>query len=125
MGLRLSCVWRAAQVALTVFYSTATEMHSTTFFNRTIDIVEPPRWVDTELLMMLATVGAILSIAGAHACLGLHSVYLWPRWEPTSAYLLKSLWHRHGGLPHSKVAVIQHAKGCGCFAGMSRTCTIP
>ena len=40
------------QVALTVFYQSESYSFATTFFNKTIDIVEKPRWVDIELIFL-------------------------------------------------------------------------
>lgn len=39
-------------VALTVFYNTQTKGFASTFFNRTIDIVEKPRIIDFELIFL-------------------------------------------------------------------------
>lgn len=46
---------REFTVALTVFYTNAAgQMSSTTFFNSTIEIVEAPRTIDSEILMLWA-----------------------------------------------------------------------
>jgi len=48
-------------VALTAFYNTETQGFATTFFNKTITIVEQPRIIDFELiflwLLMLGLLG--------------------------------------------------------------------
>lgn len=50
-----------SQVALTAFYNTETQGFATTFFNKTITIVEQPRLIDLELiflwLLMLSLMG--------------------------------------------------------------------
>lgn len=52
---------RDFQVALTAFYNTETQGFATTFFNKTITIVEQPRFIDFELiflwLLMLGLLG--------------------------------------------------------------------
>ena len=53
------------QVALTVFYNTPTEAFSTTFFNKTVDVVEPPQYVDTQLLFLWLLFLAGIAAAGA------------------------------------------------------------
>jgi len=62
---------RRAQVALTAFYQTADgadvfpDVHATTFFNQTIDIVETKKLVDVELISLYATIAALLAGLGA------------------------------------------------------------
>jgi hypothetical protein len=52
-------------VALTLFYEdTKGEFFSTTFFNSTIDIVETPKLIDTDLIFMLLTLLAIFTAIG-------------------------------------------------------------
>lgn len=52
-------------VALTVFYEdTKGGFYSSTFFNATIDIVETPKLVDTDLIFMTLTLGAIFTLIG-------------------------------------------------------------
>lgn len=52
-------------VALTLFYEdTKGEFFSTTFFNSTIDIVEKPKLIDTDLIFMLLTLLAIFTAIG-------------------------------------------------------------
>jgi len=62
---------REFTVALTVFYTAAQGgISSTTFFNQTIEIVEPPRTIDAEIIflwfLMLGTVGFLLYKAYAY-----------------------------------------------------------
>jgi hypothetical protein len=58
---------RDFQVALTAFYNVAGgEKGASTFFNRTISIVEPRRAVDWQLLQLLATFG-VLGAGAAYA----------------------------------------------------------
>lgn len=54
------------QVALTVFYAAegGANYYANTFFNRTIDIVETPKWVDTELLFLWLLLLAAVSVGG-------------------------------------------------------------
>ena len=40
------------------------EYHASTFFNRTIDVVEKPKWVDTELLFLYLLLAAGVTTAG-------------------------------------------------------------
>ena len=60
---------RAFSIALTVFYKDLSNdisgKHATTFFNKTVEIVEQPRWVDTEAISMYLTLAAILAGIGA------------------------------------------------------------
>lgn len=52
-------------VALTLFYEdTKGEFFSTTFFNSTIDIVEKPKLIDTDLIFMTLTLAAIFTAIG-------------------------------------------------------------
>ncbi|KAK9823798.1 hypothetical protein WJX72_005579 [[Myrmecia] bisecta] len=51
-------------VALTVFYQSQASAHSTLFFNKTIDVIERPSWVDTELLFLWALLAAALGSVG-------------------------------------------------------------
>ena len=53
-----------AQIALTVFYNTPTAGYSNTFFNRTVDIIEPPQYIDTQLLFLWLLLLAGLGAAG-------------------------------------------------------------
>ncbi len=53
------------QVALSMFYTADTGMqHTTTFFNRTIDIVEPHTWVDFQALFLFVLILAALGGLG-------------------------------------------------------------
>lgn len=52
------------QVALSMFYTAETgRQHATTFFNRTIDVVEPHAWVDFQaiflVVLILAGIGGL------------------------------------------------------------------
>lgn len=60
---------REFQVALTVFYAAegGANYYANTFFNRTIDIVETPKWVDTELLFLWLLLLAAVSVGGYFA----------------------------------------------------------
>lgn len=59
---------REFTVALTVFYtSTSGAMSSTTFFNSTIEIVEAPRTIDSEILFLWAMLLASVGFAGYKA----------------------------------------------------------
>jgi translocon-associated protein subunit alpha len=55
---------REFQVALTVFYQSAKEGFSSTFFNSTIDITEPKKWFDSQLIQMCVTIAVMLCGAG-------------------------------------------------------------
>lgn len=64
---------REFTVALTMFYTDgASQMSATTFFNNTIEIVEPPRTVDGEILFLWALLlGAIgFAVYKAYAFVG-------------------------------------------------------
>ena len=52
------------QIALTVFYNTPTGGYASTFFNRTVDIIEPPSYIDTQLLFLWLLLLAGLGAAG-------------------------------------------------------------
>ena len=59
-------MWLATvQIALTVFYHTPTEGYASTFFNRTVDIIEPPQYIDTQLLFLWLLLLAAIGAAGA------------------------------------------------------------
>lgn len=68
---------RPFQVALTAFYDVddgVPAKFATTFFNQTVQLMEPDKAVDTEALGLLLTFGAMLVAAGAHTCLQSHGV---------------------------------------------------
>ncbi|KAK9789548.1 hypothetical protein WJX73_006510 [Symbiochloris irregularis] len=54
---------REFQVALTAFYTSEGSYHASTFFNKTIDVVEKPKWVDLQLiflyLLLVAAIGGL------------------------------------------------------------------
>lgn len=56
---------REFQVALTVFYTSSQgQMSSTTFFNSTVEIVEPPRSIDGEILFLWFLLFSAVGFAG-------------------------------------------------------------
>lgn len=54
-------------MALTAFYTAGEgSYHASTFFNKTIDIVEKPKWVDLQLIFLyLLLLGAVGGLGGA------------------------------------------------------------
>jgi hypothetical protein len=58
---------RQFRLALTVFYSEmgSPKMHAQTFFNSTIEVMEPERLIDTEALLLYATLLGIAAALGA------------------------------------------------------------
>ncbi|CAL5222239.1 g4573 [Coccomyxa viridis] len=63
---------REFQVALSMFYTAETgRQHATTFFNRTIDVVEPHAWVDFQAIFLVVLILAGIGGLGYLAYLGL------------------------------------------------------
>ena len=66
VGYTPVCSWYVlVQVALSMFYTADAGMqHATTYFNRTIDIVEPHTWVDFQALFLFFLILAALGGLG-------------------------------------------------------------
>lgn len=50
------------QLALTAYFVTRTGYYSNTFFNQTIDVIDKPRLIDTQLLFLFVIAAGVISV---------------------------------------------------------------